>query len=252
MAVHVAAVPDRPDVVVVTLDRPERRNALDHETLGLLREAVSNALMDECRALVLTGASGHFCAGADLAGVEDEEFVAHLLLLLEALHAASFPVIAAIEGAALGAGTQLAMACDLRVATAGSTFGIPAARLGLTIDLWTAHHLAQQAGGSTARAMLVGAEVFTGAQLHGSGFVHRLHDDEEATVAAAGVAWACAVADLAPLTIAAHKAMLRTSEQAGPVPNEVREARAVAWHSSDLQEGLAAFRERRPARFQGR
>ncbi|HEY7939737.1 MAG TPA: enoyl-CoA hydratase-related protein, partial [Acidimicrobiales bacterium] len=145
MPVLVEALPDAADVVVVTLDRPERRNALDHATLQSLRDAITHAVDQRARVLVLTGAGGHFCAGADLTGVEDEGFVDLLRSVLEGLHTAPFPVVAAIEGAALGAGTQLAMSCDLRIATADASFGIPAAKLGLTVDHWTVQQLARHA-----------------------------------------------------------------------------------------------------------
>src|SRR6478672_6918468 len=97
-------------IAVVTLDRPERRNALDHATLAELTEVLAAAQERPTRVLVLTGASGHFCAGADLQGVEDASFATLLQGVLDRLVGVSFPTMAAIEGAALGAGTQLAVA----------------------------------------------------------------------------------------------------------------------------------------------
>jgi enoyl-CoA hydratase len=248
--VLVEALPDATDVVVVTLDRPERRNALDHATLQSLRDAITHAVDQRARVLVLTGAAGHFCAGADLTGVEDEGFVDLLRSVLEGLHSAPFPVVAAIEGAALGAGTQLAMSCDLRIATADASFGIPAAKLGLTVDHWTVQQLARHAGDSLARVMLLGAEVLRGDRLYASGFVHRLVD--EGGVAEPALAWARELRALAPLTIAAHKVMLGVAEHVEEPPPVAVEARAAAWASADLQEGLAAFRERRTPDFRWR
>jgi enoyl-CoA hydratase len=245
--VLVEALPDAADVVVVTLDRPDRRNALDHATLHELADAIAHAVEQRARVLVLTGAGGHFCAGADLSGVEDEGFVELLRSVLERLHTAPMPVIAAIEGAALGAGTQLAMACDLRIATAGASFGIPAAKLGLTVDHWTVQQLARHAGASLARLMLLGAEVVRGDRLYASGFVHRLVETGE--VGEPAVAWARELRSLAPLTIAAHKVMLGVAEHVEEPPPVAVEARAAAWTSADLQEGLAAFRERRAPDF---
>ena len=163
--------------------------------------------------LVLTGGGVNFCAGADLSTVEDEAFVALLRDTLETLRRVPIPVVAAIRGPALGAGTQLALACDLRLATSGATFGIPAGKLGLTVDHWTVQQLARQAGHSIARAMLVGAEVFDGRRLAQSGFVHRLVDDD-ADVLGEALAWADSLSHLAPLTLAAHKAMLDAAEVA--------------------------------------
>jgi len=248
--VLVEALPDAADVVVVTLDRPERRNALDHATLQSLDDAITHAVAERARVLVLTGAGGHFCAGADLTGVEDEGFVDLLRSVLEGLHSAPFPVVAAIEGAALGAGTQLAMSCDLRIATATASFDIPAAKLGLTVDHWTVQQLARHAGDSLARVMLLGAEVLRGDRLYASGFVHRLVD--EGGVVEPALAWARELRALAPLTIAAHKVMLGVAEHVEEPPPVAVEARAAAWASADFQEGLAAFRERRTPDFRWR
>ena len=127
----------RGQVLLVTLDRPERRNAVDHATLIALREAQAAAAADRARVLVLTGAPPAFCAGADLGGVEDHGFTATLGEVLRGFGELPAVCIAAVDGPALGAGMQLAAACDLRVATPASVFGIPAARLGLAIDEWT-------------------------------------------------------------------------------------------------------------------
>lgn len=251
MTVHVDPIPDHDGIEVVTLDRPERRNALDHETLTDLRAAVLGAPGRGARVLILTGGGANFCAGADLSTVEDDAFVALLRDTLETMRRVPIPVVAAIRGPALGAGTQLALACDLRLATTGATFGIPAGKLGLTVDHWTVQQLARQVGHSIARAMLVGAEVFDGGRLAQSGFVHRLLDDD-ADVLADAVAWAVTIAGLAPLTLAAHKAMLDAAEIAEEAPDDVAAARLAAWQSEDLAEGLAAFAERRRPEFHGR
>jgi enoyl-CoA hydratase len=228
----------RGHVALVTIDRPDRRNAVDHATLDALAE-VLGACGDDVRALVLTGAGGHFCAGADLSGVEDRTFSEALRAVLEGLRLAPFVTIAAADGAALGAGTQLAVACDLRVATAQASFGIPAGRLGLAVDGWTVDRVVALAGGGTARAMLLAAEVVKGDEAHRLGLVQRLGDLGDA------LAWADEVAALAPLTLRAHKALLEAQPQAGA-------AVAEAWASADLQEGLAAFRERRRPVFHAR
>jgi enoyl-CoA hydratase len=233
-------------VVVVTIDRPERRNALDHDALDGLAAALGEATSAGVRALVLTGADGHFCAGADLTGVEDPAFVVRLNEVLEGLRSAPFPTLAAADGAALGAGTQLAVACDLRVATPGATFGIPAARLGLMVDGWTVQRLVSMAGQGTARAMLLAAETVSGTDAHRLGLVQRLGGLDEA------LDWATAIAALAPLTIAGHKVGCNEAESLDATSDTYRAAWTEAWSSADLAEGLAAFAERRPARFEGR
>jgi len=234
-------------VAVLTIDRQARRNAVDHAALVELADGVADAAAaGDVRALVLTGAGGHFCAGADLTGVEDAAFASVLRRVLEGLGTVPFPTIAAVEGVALGAGTQLAAACDLRVAADDARFGIPAARLGLMVDQWTVDRVARLAGEGTARAMLLAAEVVSGADAHRVGFVQRLGRLD------AALAWAEEIAALAPLTVAGHKLALGRRVPASVDDPEVSEAFRRAWGSDDLREGMAAFRERRPPRFEGR
>ena len=235
-------------VRLVTIDRPERRNALDHDALDGLLAALDDAAGG--RVLVLTGAAGHFCAGADLSTVEDDGFVSRLHELLDGLRTAPFPTIAAIDGAALGAGTQLAIACDIRIATPAATFGIPAGRLGLMTDQWTVTRLAGTVGQSVARAMLLSAENCSGERAHQVGLVTRLAEPDR--LVADALEWAEQIAQLAPLTLAAAKVGLNDAEGALGWTPTFRAAFDRAWASADLQEGLAAFAERRPPRFEGR
>jgi enoyl-CoA hydratase len=228
-------------VELLTIDRPERRNAVDLPTLT----AMGNALDDtDARVVVLTGAGGHFCSGADLAGVEDTAFTDALGRALDGLRSPRFVTVAAVDGVALGAGVQLAVSCDLRIASAEARFGVPAAKLGLAVDHETVRRLAQLAGDATARAMLLACEVVDAGAAHRIGFVQRL-----GTLADA-LTWAGEIAALAPLTIAAHKLALERAALRADDP-DVAEARRRAWSSADLQEGLAAFRERRPPTFAG-
>jgi enoyl-CoA hydratase len=231
----------REAVVVVTIDRPQRRNAVDHEALIGLRAAIDDAAAKEARVLLLTGAGGTFCAGADLTGVEGAGFAAALQSVLLGLIELPAATIAAVDGAALGAGTQLAAACDLRVATAKSRFGIPAARLGLAVDGWTVARLATLVGGGAARALLLAAEVVTGKEAHQLGLVQRLGGLGDAMV------WAEAIAELAPLTVAGHKTILEHPDDAGAVAQAI----AKAWSSTDAVEGRRAFLEKRPPHFTG-
>jgi len=236
-------------VTLVTIDRPERRNALDHAALEGLLGALDDALASGSRGLVLTGTEGHFCAGADLTTVEDDRFIEMLHRLLDGLRTAPFPSIAAIDGFALGAGTQLAVACDLRVTTPTATFGIPAAKLGLMTDQWTVQRLVGFVGQGPARAMCLAAETYSGEQAQGLGLVQRLTSSDALIDDA--LAWAAAIAELAPLTIAGFKVGLNEAEGVTDWSPAYRNAFEKAWASEDLQEGLTAFGERRPPRFRG-
>jgi len=233
-------------VELITLDRPERRNALDHATILELidaQERLMSASLDDVRVVVLTGAPPAFCAGADLTGVEEGQFATDLGRMLRGFGALGVPVIAAIDGPALGAGTQLVVACDLRIATPDSVLGVPAAKLGLVVDHWTVRRVAAEFSPPTARAMLVAAETSTAAELHSAGGIHRLGDLDDA------MAWAHRLASLAPLTMAAHKVALESIE---PGVDEAFESlRTAAWASADAEEGRTAFLEKRRPTFTG-
>lgn len=232
-------------VAVVTIDRPERRNALDLDHVEGLLDAVTDAGAGSARVMVLTGAAGHFCAGADVSAVPEERFLATLARLLDAIVALPIPALAAVEGVALGAGLQLAVACDLRVAAPDSRFGVPAAKLGLMLDHWSVQRVALLAGHGPARAMLLAAEEVDGAAALRLGLVQRAGGLDEA------MAWARSIAHLAPLTVAGHKLALNRLE-APPADPDVDEARRRAWASADLAEGISAFAARRPPTFRGR
>jgi enoyl-CoA hydratase/carnithine racemase len=239
----VIASETRGRVGLITIQRPERRNALDLEACREITAAIDDLAGAGARALVLTGSDGHFCAGADLSTVESGEFRAALRELLDTLLAAP-PVIAAVEGAALGAGTQLAVSCDLRVAAADARFGIPAAKLGLMVDHWTVQRLVALVGQGPASAMLLSAEELSGTDAHRLGFVQRLGGLDDA------IAWADAIADLAPLSVGGHKIALNRLDRSLN-DGDVAVAMDRAWSSSDVAEGMAAFRERRRPEFRG-
>ena len=211
-----------------------------------MRDAQRAAADGGARALVLTGAPPAFCAGADLTGVESGEFVEALVAVLRGFTDLPIPTIAAVDGPALGAGTQLAIACDLRVATPTSVFGIPAAKLGLAVDHWTIERLAREFGWATARLMLISAQTAHADQLQGTGAIHRL-----GTVDAA-LCWAHELSELAPLTMPAHKLGLERSGAPPAVDELFEAAREQAWASRDAEEGRTAFLEKRPPRFEGR
>ncbi len=226
----------RGHVLSVTIDRPETRNAVDLETLRSIEEIMGD--LADARVVVLSGAPPAFCSGADLTGVELGEFTDTLQRVLASFGAAPVITMAAVDGPALGAGSQLAAACDLRMSTPESRFGVPAAKLGLAVDRWTVDRLVQEAGASVARRMLLTGESVTGSELLG-GFVHRLGTLDEA------FEWARSLCDLAPLTIRAHKLALE-----GVASDDLIEsARSAAWASQDADEGRRAFKEKRPPVF---
>jgi enoyl-CoA hydratase len=236
----------RGEVGVVELDRPERRNALDIAHCDALRETVEKLLGAGVRALVVTGAGTSFCSGADLGGVHGDGFRAALTAALTSIVDAPVPVIAAVNGPAIGAGTQLALACDLRVAADGrAVFAVPTARIGLSVDPWTVERLVAIAGGGTARAMLLGLESVPAALAHQRGLVDRLGEPADA------LAWADEIATLAPLTLAYSKHALNAYAGSPVDPADLLAEHEAVWHSADAAEGHQARAEKRPPRFTG-
>jgi enoyl-CoA hydratase len=156
-----------------------------------------------------------------------------------------FVTMAAVDGPALGAGAQLLVSCDVRVATPTSVIGVPAAKLGLVVNHWTVERIVHELSWPIARAMLLTATTYTGAQLAGFGSVHRLGSLSDA------LEWADEIAQLAPLTIAGHKIALESTAGLPDVDELVRAAREKAMLSSDAKEGRTAFAEKRKPRFIG-
>jgi enoyl-CoA hydratase len=236
-------------VAVLTLDRPDKRNALNLTLCRLLRESVETALADGARALVLTGRGTSFCSGADLDGVYTAEFRDALYAMLHTIVDAPVPVVAAVNGPAIGAGTQLAVAADLRVAAPSARFGVPTARNGLAVDPWTIRRLALLAGNGTARALLLACEQLDVDAAVGCGLVERRGEPGDA------IAWATGMTELAPLTVAYSKQVLNELDAAEPGAERAKRLDAAfeaCWASEDLHEARQARLERRPPVFRGR
>jgi enoyl-CoA hydratase len=225
------------DVAVIEIDRHERRNALDAAHCHALREAVQTK---GARAVVITGAGSSFCSGADLGAAYDAAFRDALYAMLAAVTDISVPVLAAVNGPAIGAGAQLALACDLRIAAREATFAIPTARLGIAVNPWTIRRLALLAGTGTAQAMLIGAESLDATRALQCGLASRLGDSAEA------LAWARELAELAPLSLAYAKKVLNLQD--GDLIKDLD----ACWASDDAAEGQRARAEKRPPRFLGR
>jgi len=249
-------------VARLTISRPERRNALNHDALGELHDGVRTAgaaAASGVRVLVITGDDDQFCAGADLKELEDLAFTRALRAALDDLAGLPFPTVAAIAGACMGLGTQIALSCDLRLATPDARFAVPVAKLGLMVDHWTIQRLAMLAGHSTARWMVLTARPLPASDAHRVGLVHELVDVDPATgpgqsVLAAADALSAEIAALAPMALAGSKLGLDLLQPSGDLVDPdgaYRAAFEAAWASNDLVEGRTAFGERRPPVFRG-
>lgn len=234
------------DVVTIELRREDRRNALNAELCEALRDAVEKAADDEARAIVITGRGTAFCAGADLSEVYSDNFTDVLLGMLHTIDSVPVPVIAAINGPAIGAGTQLALASDLRVVAPEAFFAIPAARLGITVDRWTVRRLVSLAGSGPAGSMLLAAEQLSSYDALTHGLANKLGTLADAQ------AWAQSITELAPLTLQHLKLVCNDDGTQDEETHEQRAALYKAWLSEDAEEGRLARKEKRRPRFTGR
>lgn len=232
-------------VSLIELRRPERRNALDLAQCRALHETAAAEVEAGARVIVVTGEGSSFCSGADLTGVYGEEFLHALYGMLHSFTRLPVPLIAAVNGPAIGAGTQLALACDLRVADASARFAVPTARNGMAVDAWTMRALAAVAGGGMARRLMLAAETIDREEALRCGLADRAGDLDTA------LAWAREIATLAPLTLAHNKLVLNRLVETEQEP-AMEATFAACWASDDVREAALARDEKRPPVFRGR
>lgn len=228
-------------VALLTLTRDERRNALNLELCRAIRAAAQAAVEDGARVVVITGHGSAFSAGADLGGVYGPEFLEALYGMLHGLTQLPVPVIAAVNGPAIGAGTQLAIACDLRVADVSARFAVPTARNGMAVDGWTIRTLAALAGTGRARRLMLAADSLDRDEALAAGLVDRAGTLEDA------LAWAHEIAELAPLALAHNKLVLNGGDD-----EAVKASFEAVWASDDVREAASARAEKRSPEFTGR
>lgn len=247
-------------VVRLRIFNAERRGALDHEILDTLAETVAGL---DARCLVITGTDGMFSAGYDLGNLEDREFeesaeklVAHPFhAAIEALEAYPYPVIAQINGHAIGGGLELALTCDIRIAKRGVKVGMPPAKLGLVYSHTGLRKFLDVCGpANTAELFYVGRNLDAD-QAGAIGLVNHVVDPgelEERTVFMARE-----IAANAPLSLAGNKRILRELRaRAATLPPDVEreliELREACFRSEDFREGVRAFGEKRAPAWRGR
>ena len=246
-------------VAEVVINRPEVKNAASlavwHALIEAFRELGSKS---EVRVVVLRGAGGNFCVGADISEFEKVRGTAKQVHAYDeavdeccdAIMEAPKPVIAAIDGYCVGGGCGIAMACDFRIAEPDATFFIPAARLGIVYGMRETQNLMALVGFSQAKRLFYSGERFRAERAHEIGFIDEVADKP----LAAAADFASQLAHNAPLSIAGAKAML-TGLAMGMGTLDENAALAMverASQSEDHLEARAAFREKRDPVFKGR
>jgi enoyl-CoA hydratase/carnithine racemase len=249
-------------VATITIDRPEKRNAMTYAVLREFHEAVARAGADDAvHAVVLTGAGGAFCAGTDLSDLaatpeEDRSGAGRPRDGSRAepwpVVACPKPVVAAVDGPAVGMGAEFATQCDVRLASDRARFGWNFVQRGLVPDTGAGSFLLPRLiGPSAALRLLLSGELIDAAEALRLGFVAAVVRPDE--LAAAAEAEARRYLAASPFAVRRVKALVYAG-LARPVDEHLRETGALleeCFRSEDHREGVAAFLERRPARFSG-
>jgi enoyl-CoA hydratase len=234
-------------VLVITIDRPEVRNAIDGAVAAALVSAYGELDNDpELRAGVVTGAGDAFSSGMDL-----REFATSATPLDDRFLSdpPSKPVVAAVEGFALAAGFELVLSCDLVVAARGARFGLPEVTRGLVASGGGVLRLVERCPYAVALELALTGEPVTAERAEALGLVNSLVEPGNALEAA--IALAQRIARNAPLAVVAAKRLVREARGAAINWERQREIGASVLASADALEGARAFAERRPARWSG-
>jgi enoyl-CoA hydratase/carnithine racemase len=252
-------------VVRLTISNPAKRNALDHPILDAISETLIElgAERSATRCVVVTGAHGMFSAGYDIGEIPAEEFeeraeklVAHPFTeAIEALEAFPYPTLAMLPGHTIGGGLELALACDLRVALAGIRLGMPPAKLGLVYSHTGLRRFIDAIGVPRTRELFLIGKYIEAPTALDWGLVNRIAPAE--ALEALTLELAAELAGNAPLAQRGNKrviAELLRAESSLPaeVEEELIELRQASFASEDMREGMRAFAEKRPARWNGR
>jgi enoyl-CoA hydratase/carnithine racemase len=254
--IHVAE--PAPSVALLTISNPDKRNALDRTLLESLRFTLERL---DARCVVLTGEGRAFCAGYDIEellgeGYEEGEEAAHpFAAALAAIESYPYPVVAALNGATIGGGLELAIACDLRIAADTAQLGMPPAKLGVVYATAGLNRFLTTIGGARTRELFLTGRRIDAATAERWGLVNEVVEAEALPEAA--LALAREIAGNAPLSLRGNKAGIRALVAAAgaldPAVADVLDAeRRRAFESEDLREGLRAFGEKRPPVWRGR
>jgi enoyl-CoA hydratase len=236
-------VRDEDGIRWIGLNRPAKRNAIDREMADAFSAALDGARERPCVLVVHSVTPGIFAAGADIAELRDRDADAALLAinagLFDKLEAHRWPTIAAVDGAALGGGCELALACDLRVASGSAYFAQPELSLGILAGAGGNWRLAQAAGQQVARRMLYAGARLSAAEALAAGLVDEVADDPAGAARALAArigrrSWRAL--ELTKLALRSHRPATTTFDVA---------AQALLFTSQEKYDRMTAFLERR-------
>ncbi len=249
------------NVVRIRISNPDKRGALDHEILDTLRDTVSGA---DARCLLITGDGPVFSAGYDIGNFTDEstfadaaeQLVAHPFTeAMDAIEAYPYPVVAAINGHAIGGGLELAVTCDLRIAARGAKLGMPPAKIGLIYGHTGLRRFIDVCGvANTNELFLLGRNVDTD-RAYDMGLVNQVVDGDDLEETALSIA--TEIGANSPLSLEGNKRIMRELRRyEGALPEDVArelvELRESCFRTEDFREGIAAFGEKRRPDWKGR
>lgn len=245
------------DIQTITLNRPERRNAMTPAMQLELIAALEEAAASDCRVVVLRGSGEAFCSGLDLVALqgmshqipaEDRADAERIARLFRNLYEFPKPTIAAVQGAAIAGGTGLATLCDFTLAVPSAKFGYTEARIGFVPAVVSAF-LALQIGDKLARDLLLTGRIFDAAEAHGLGLVNEVVTPEELDARVFKLAQNLAANS--PESLTATKRLMAAQNQAwlDAAIAQAMEANAQARQTADFREGIAAFLEKRKPKW---
>jgi enoyl-CoA hydratase/carnithine racemase len=246
----------KPSVAVIRIDRPERRNALSLEVKRQLDEAFVAAEADSnVQVIVLTGGESFFVGGTDIGDMlhmsSSEHTAKDTSRVFRTINACRKPVIAAVEGYALGGGCELALACDMIVAGRGARFGQPEIRVGIMPGAGGTQRLLRTIGKYQAMKMILTGEPVEAETAFAMGFVSEVTDRGFALERA--LALASTIVNMPPLAVRAIKEVLNAGQNL-PLDGALlleRKAFQLLFDTSDQKEGMRAFIEKRPPAYRG-